>query len=331
MASSIAKDSLKYEVAAKNDLGDSIVGTPAIADGSLFIRARTKLLAVGTNRYPEYHPQYRLTSVATLDYDRSAADACIKESHVKHCSPNFHHFDNWSFPVMSITFAKFVAGVFLTTGALSLGNIGTIDQAVAEGSGSRVSAVPELTFVALLDDEREDGEQPEAREREGERRESAEGREREQPRRESAERKEAEGERREGDRPREGEARRDGDRPRETGERREGEPRRDVFRPKTDNEEALYGMIVQLRREVAELRNALRARGGEVRREGGERDQPRREGEEPRREVERPRGESDRPHAESDRPRAESDRPRERDGDRPAPAREGDRRESEKP
>ncbi len=207
---------------------------------------------------------------------------------------------------MSITFAKFVAGVFLTTGALSLGNIGTIDQAVAEGSGSRVSAVPELTFVALLDDEREDGEQPEAREREGERRESAEGREREQPRRESAERKEAEGERREGDRP------------------REGEPRRDVFRPKTDNEEVLYGMIVQLRREVAELRNALRARGGEVRREGGERDQPRREGEEPRREVERPRGESD-------RPRAESDRPRERDGDRPAPAREGDRRESEKP
>jgi hypothetical protein len=306
VASSIAKDSLKYEVAAKNDLGDSIVGTPAIADGSLFIRARTKLLAVGTNRYPEYHPQYRLTSAATLDYDRSAADACIKESHVKHCSPNFHHFDNWSFPVMSITFAKFVAGVFLTTGALSLGNIGTIDQAVAEGSGSRVSAVPELTFVALLDDEREDGEQPEAREREGERRESAEGREREQPRRESAERKEAEGERREGDRP------------------REGEPRRDVFRPKTDNEEVLYGMIVQLRREVAELRNALRARGGEVRREGGERDQPRREGEEPRREVERPRGESD-------RPRAESDRPRERDGDRPAPAREGDRRESEKP
>jgi hypothetical protein len=313
VASSIAKDSLKYEVAAKNDLGDSIVGTPAIADGSLFIRARTKLLAVGTNRYPEYHPQYRLTSAATLDYDRSAADACIKESHVKHCSPNFHHFDNWSFPVMSITFAKFVAGVFLTTGALSLGNIGTIDQAVAEGSGSRVSAVPELTFVALLDDEREDGEQPEAREREGERRESAEGREREQPRRESAERKEAEGERREGDRP------------------REGEPRRDVFRPKTDNEEVLYGMIVQLRREVAELRNALRARGGEVRREGGERDQPRREGEEPRREVERPRGESDRPRAESDRPRAESDRPRERDGDRPAPAREGDRRESEKP
>jgi hypothetical protein len=306
VASSVAKDSLKYEVAAKNDLGDSIVGTPAIADGSLFIRARTKLLAVGTNRYPEYHPQYRLTSAATLDYDRSAADACIKESHVKHCSPNFHHFDNWSFPVMSITFAKFVAGVFLTTGALSLGNIGTIERAVAEGSGSRVSAVPELTFVALLDDEREDGEQPEAREREGERRESAEGREREQPRRESAERKEAEGERREGDRP------------------REGEPRRDVFRPKTDNEEVLYGMIVQLRREVAELRNALRARGGEVRREGGERDQPRREGEEPRREVERPRGESD-------RPRAESDRPRERDGDRPAPAREGDRRESEKP
>ncbi|MDA1053071.1 MAG: PQQ-binding-like beta-propeller repeat protein [Planctomycetota bacterium] len=43
----VLKDSADYEVLAKNDMGDSIVGTPAIADGRLFIRTRSKLLAVG--------------------------------------------------------------------------------------------------------------------------------------------------------------------------------------------------------------------------------------------------------------------------------------------
>jgi outer membrane protein assembly factor BamB len=43
----VLKDGPDYEVLAKNDMGDSIVGTPAIADGRLFIRTRTKLLAVG--------------------------------------------------------------------------------------------------------------------------------------------------------------------------------------------------------------------------------------------------------------------------------------------
>jgi outer membrane protein assembly factor BamB len=37
-----------YKVLAKNDMGDSIVGTPAIADGRLFIRTRSKLIAVGS-------------------------------------------------------------------------------------------------------------------------------------------------------------------------------------------------------------------------------------------------------------------------------------------
>ncbi|MCA9122747.1 MAG: PQQ-binding-like beta-propeller repeat protein [Planctomycetaceae bacterium] len=45
----VLKDSPAYEVLAKNDMGDSIVGTPAIADGKLFIRTRSKLLAVGEN------------------------------------------------------------------------------------------------------------------------------------------------------------------------------------------------------------------------------------------------------------------------------------------
>lgn len=43
----VLKDSPEYEVLAKNDMGDSIVATPAIADGRLFIRTRSKLLAVG--------------------------------------------------------------------------------------------------------------------------------------------------------------------------------------------------------------------------------------------------------------------------------------------
>ena len=43
----VLKDSPDYEVLSKNDMGDSIVGTPAIADGRLFIRTRSKLFAVG--------------------------------------------------------------------------------------------------------------------------------------------------------------------------------------------------------------------------------------------------------------------------------------------
>ncbi len=42
----VLEDSPQYEVLARNDVGESIIGTPAIADGRLFIRTRTRLLAV---------------------------------------------------------------------------------------------------------------------------------------------------------------------------------------------------------------------------------------------------------------------------------------------
>jgi len=44
----VLKNSPKYELLAKNDMGDSIVATPAIADGKLFIRTRSKLVCVGS-------------------------------------------------------------------------------------------------------------------------------------------------------------------------------------------------------------------------------------------------------------------------------------------
>ncbi|GAB4136712.1 MAG: hypothetical protein Tsb009_03850 [Planctomycetaceae bacterium] len=42
----VLKDSPNYEVLAKNDMGEPILGTPAIADGRLFIRTRTQLFCV---------------------------------------------------------------------------------------------------------------------------------------------------------------------------------------------------------------------------------------------------------------------------------------------
>ncbi|MFN7934604.1 MAG: PQQ-binding-like beta-propeller repeat protein [Bryobacteraceae bacterium] len=42
----VLKNSSDYEVLAKNDMDESIIATPAIADGSLFIRTRTKVVAV---------------------------------------------------------------------------------------------------------------------------------------------------------------------------------------------------------------------------------------------------------------------------------------------
>ncbi len=42
----VLEDGPEYKMLAKNDMGESIVGTPAIAGGSLFIRTRTKVLAV---------------------------------------------------------------------------------------------------------------------------------------------------------------------------------------------------------------------------------------------------------------------------------------------
>ena len=43
----VLKNSPKLEILAKNDIGDAIVGTPAIADGRIVIRTRTKLICVG--------------------------------------------------------------------------------------------------------------------------------------------------------------------------------------------------------------------------------------------------------------------------------------------
>ena len=43
----VLKNSPDYEVLAENDLGDAIIGTPAIADGSLFFRTRESVICVG--------------------------------------------------------------------------------------------------------------------------------------------------------------------------------------------------------------------------------------------------------------------------------------------
>ena len=40
----VMKEGPEPDVLAVNDMGDSILGTPAIADGALFVRTRSKLL-----------------------------------------------------------------------------------------------------------------------------------------------------------------------------------------------------------------------------------------------------------------------------------------------
>ncbi len=37
-----------YKVLARNDMEESIAGTPAISDGRLFVRTRTKLFSIGS-------------------------------------------------------------------------------------------------------------------------------------------------------------------------------------------------------------------------------------------------------------------------------------------
>jgi outer membrane protein assembly factor BamB len=44
----VLKNDPTYEELGKNDVGDSVIATPAIADGRLFIRTRSKILCVGT-------------------------------------------------------------------------------------------------------------------------------------------------------------------------------------------------------------------------------------------------------------------------------------------
>ena len=43
----VLEDSEDYTLLSKNDMGDAILATPAIADGHLFIRTRSKLICVG--------------------------------------------------------------------------------------------------------------------------------------------------------------------------------------------------------------------------------------------------------------------------------------------
>ena len=43
----VLDDAPEPEVLAVNDLGSPVLGTPAVADGTLFIRTRNKLLAIG--------------------------------------------------------------------------------------------------------------------------------------------------------------------------------------------------------------------------------------------------------------------------------------------
>lgn len=44
----VLKNSVNYEEVARNDMGESILSTPAIADGRIFVRTRTKLFCVST-------------------------------------------------------------------------------------------------------------------------------------------------------------------------------------------------------------------------------------------------------------------------------------------
>ena len=42
----VLKNNTNYSILSKNDMGDAILGTPAIADGRIFIRTRTKLFCI---------------------------------------------------------------------------------------------------------------------------------------------------------------------------------------------------------------------------------------------------------------------------------------------
>jgi outer membrane protein assembly factor BamB len=43
----VIKNSPSYELLARNDMGESVIATPALADGRLLVRTRTKLFSVG--------------------------------------------------------------------------------------------------------------------------------------------------------------------------------------------------------------------------------------------------------------------------------------------
>ncbi|HIK96427.1 MAG TPA: serine/threonine protein kinase, partial [Planctomycetes bacterium] len=49
----VLKDGPELNVLAVNDMGDSILGTPAIADGGLFIRTRSAIFRLQKTEVPE--------------------------------------------------------------------------------------------------------------------------------------------------------------------------------------------------------------------------------------------------------------------------------------
>ncbi len=146
--------------------------------------------------------------------------------------------------VMSLTTSKIIACSLVTVGLVAWGAGHLPVPAVAGSSevvletGSTKSVAMEMLVAFLADGEREEPRRDAGREREGA--ESPEARlERRSPERD-LQRRESEA----------GRHRRDG----------EGEREREAFRPQTDREAALYRMILNLQREVAQLRRELQSR-----------------------------------------------------------------------
>ncbi len=245
------------------------------------------------------------------------------QSPLGYVSGQAHYLANGSLTMMALGKFKIIVYSFLAIGLLATGGSWISIPAVAEGGVDTIvvesasSSTASTSFVALLDAEREvprperDPNQAPPRAREKERRE---GERREGERREG-DRERREADRPEGDRPRRDVERPDRERPREgegvdrERERpREGDRPRPEFRPRNEQEEALFHMILQLQREVAHLRNELQRRDGPPpHRDGAGPFLPRREGDQPRRGDAEPRREVDQPRREVDQPRRDGD------------------------
>ena len=176
-------------------------------------------------------------------------------------SQNALFLANGSLQVMSLTTAKIVSGCLLFAGALALISTWVPAPAIAGGEkGETVVLSAQLAAdenldseVALLaEDER--GDQPRSADGDGRRR-SGEGEEqgRRSPEAEAGPRRPAEGEGR----------RRSAEGDRATRRSAEGDGGAlEGFKPQTRREAALYQMILQLQREVAQLRQAVQKQSG---------------------------------------------------------------------
>lgn len=283
----------------------------------------------------------------------------VGRSALGYVSQNALHLAQGSWNIMSLTATKIVVG-FVVAAGLAVAGAGRLPSpAVAGGTGhggivldasfSGPSDGEFSTLLALADEPRREGA---AREGDAPRREGA-AREGDKPRTGA----------RDGDAPRREGAARDGDAPRREGAPREGAAREgerraadtdirnqiEDFKPQTEREEALVKVILDLQRQIAQLRQAQTREGGRdaaVRREGdaarptarreGDGDKPtvRREGDKPAaaRGADAPKREGDAPRREgADAPKRDGDAPRREGAD--APKREGDtpRRESDAP